>query len=149
MVGVNCLNSRSLCQGNVSFCTNPSIYPREAAKLALENLKGQHAILRMMDSRLIFPGQSVSIADGFERPEGRLTQFHNEFKWESHLETRICPSDVHFITPKRAMNNRKVCKFSNIFHPLNVILSRTTVPCRNTSSYLMVEILTRQDSSRQ
>ena len=118
MVGVNCLNSRSLCQGNVSFCTNPSIYPREAAKLALENLKGQRAILRMMDSQLIFPGQSVSIADGFERPEGRLTQLHDEFKWESHLETRICPSDVHFITPKRAMNNRKVCKFSNIFHPL-------------------------------
>ena len=63
------------------------IYPREAAKLALENLKGQHAILKMMDSQLILPGQSVSIADGFERPEGRLTQFHEDFKWESHLET--------------------------------------------------------------
>ena len=149
MVGVNCLNSRSLCQGNVSFCTNPSIYPREAAKLALDNLKGQHTILIMMDSQLILPRQAVSIADGFERPEGRLAQFHNEFEWESHLETRICPSDVHFITPKRAMNNRKVCKFSNIFHPLNVILSQTTVHCRNTSSYLMVEMLTRQDSSRQ
>ena len=91
------------------------MYPREAAKLALENLKGQHAILGMMDSQLIFPRQSISIADGFERPEGRLTQFHNEFEWESHLETRICPSDVHFITPKRAMNNRKVIVNSVLF----------------------------------
>ena len=126
---------------NASYCADPALYPVETAKLALENVKGKHHLLQMFNTRpeevqekeetdeaetKTLLNFTTSAMDGGGDAFGLMTR-HGISSLDrarpsqlaslasglgpSPEMTKVCPSDIKFITPKRALNKHKVRKW--------------------------------------
>ena len=123
---------------NASYCADPALYPVETARLALENVKGKHHLLQMFNTRpeevedepdaaetktLLNSTSAVDTSGSSSDVFGLMTR-HGISSLDrarpsqlaslasgvgpSPEMTKVCPSDVKFITPKRALNKHKV-----------------------------------------